>query len=262
MSDPVRRLNDEGISHFQKYLSALKDTPDAPVPFNLLTDPSFSADAAFTAAIEHEPHGRPYKSAYELGHYLSNNVLKDLSKPAISRDYTLWNWLTLYLFDELCPLINGRRELLEPAAYIFEKRFNYARYYRHLVRNAWILVKVHGAYSKVLLSPGAKSHANPVAIRTDLQMQLSATQQFVESDTVIKTAYALYYDETSDRLKVGSATKGGGAPRRLVSVLNQFDLTYDLHAAPTETLFALMPKEFDRFKSKQSKGSKSAQGTA
>lgn len=240
----------------------LKGTPDAPAPFNLLTDPSFSVEASFAAAIEHEPLGRPYKSAYELGHYLSTNVLKDLSKPVISRDYMLWNWLTLYLFDELCPLVNGQRAVLESAAYIFEKRFNYARYYRHLVRNAWILVKVHGAYSKVLLSPGTKAHLNPVAIRTDIQMQLSATQQFVESDSVVKTVYALYYDEASDRLKVGSATKGDGAPRRLVSVLNQFDLTYDLHAAPTETLFALMPKEFDRFKSKQSKSSKSALSTA
>jgi len=82
-------------------------------------------------------------------------------------------------------------------------------------------------------------------------MQLSATQQFVESSNVVKAAYALYFDEKSDHLKAGSATKGDGAPRRLVSVLNQFDLTYDLHDAPTETLVALMPEEFDRFKNKQ-----------
>ena len=216
-------------------------------PLHLLSGDE-SIPAAFTASIERQPHGRPFKSAYELGKYLANDVLKDVEKRVISREYRLWNWLALFLFDQLCPESGGRREPLEIAAYSLEKDFNYRRYYRHLVRSAWILVSVHGEFSKVLLSPGTKNPNNPVAIRTDIQMQLSATQEFVEGRSIIRATYALYYDEKTDRLKSGSATKGDGAPRRLVSVLNQFDLTYDLHASPTDTLVALMPAEFDRFR--------------
>lgn len=251
MTEIVRMLNDEGIALFQQYIEQLRSNPTASPPFNLLKDPTTSIPAPFAASIELQPLGRPYQSAYELGEYLFKNVLKDLSKPIISREYRLWNWLALFLFDELCPLLDGQHAPLETAAYVLEKDFNYRRYYRHLVRSAWVLVSVHGSFSKVLLTPGTKHHSTPVAVRTDIQMQLSATQEFVESGNVVQTAYALYYDVATDRLKAGSATKGDGAPRRLVSVLNQFDLTYDLHASPTETLVSLMPAEFDRFRGKQ-----------
>ena len=257
MTDAVRLLNDDGIALFQKFIGQLKVDPTASLPLHLLQDPSTSLDAPFAATIQNKPHGRNFQSAYELGEYLCSDVLSGVSKPAISRDYRLWNWLALYLFDVLCPIAGGQRAPLETAAYVFDKQFNYARYYRHLVRSAWVLVAVHGTYSKVLLTPGTRNHANPVAVRTDIQMQLSATQAFVESSNVVKTAYALYYDESTDRLKAGSATKGDGAPRRLVSVLNQFDLTYDLHASPAETILRLMPNEFDRFKGKH-KGKKIA----
>lgn len=257
MSDPVRLLNDEGIALFQKFVGQLRIDPTMSPPLHLLHNPTMSLDAPFSAEIELRQYGRDFQSAYELGEYLCSAVLVGIAKPAISREYRLWNWLALYLFDVLCPLVGGQRSALETAAYVFDKQFNYARYYRHLIRSAWVLVSVHGTFSKVLLTPGTKNHANPVAVRTDIQMQLSATQEFVESSNVVKTAYALYYDESTDRLKPGSATKGDGAPRRLVSVLNQFDLTYDLHASPAETILTLMPNEFDRFKGKKG-GKKSA----
>jgi hypothetical protein len=251
MTDAVRMLNDEGIAQFEQYIEHLRLNPAASPPIGLLTDPSTSLPAQVSAMIEVHPFGRPYQSAYELGDYLFGKVLTEFSKPTISREYRLWNWLSLYLFDALCPLINGCRTPLETAAYVLQKDFSYRRYYRHLVRSAWVLVSVHGNFSKVLLTPGSKNHDTPVSVRTDIQMQLSATQAFVESSSVVRTAYALYYDSTTDRLKAGSATKGDGAPRRLVSILGQFDLTYDLHASPTETLVSLMPAEFDRFRGKQ-----------
>ena len=251
MSEAVRMLNDEGIALFQQYIERLRSDPTANPPLNLLTDPTTSLPAPVVASIGLQPFGRPYDSAYELGDHLFRVVFKNISKSVISREYRLRNWLALFLFDDLCPPVNGQREPLETAAYVIQKDFNYRRYYRHLVRSAWVLVSVHGSFSKVLLTPGTKNPTTPVAIRTDIQMQLSATQQFVESSSVVRTAYALYYDPSTDRLKAGTATKGDGAPRSLVRVLNQFDLTYDLHASPTETLVSLMPAEFDRFKGKQ-----------
>lgn len=249
MSELVRMLNDTGVEQFKQYVDGLKGDPTLAPPHHLLTDPSTSLPAPFSAMIERLPHGRPYRSAYELGDYLCEGVLQGISKPIISRDHRLWNWLALFFFDELCPATNGRRVPLETAAYVLSKGFTSMRYYRHLVRSAWVLVSVHGHYSKVLLTPGS-NHATPVAVRTEVQMQLSATQAFVESASVIRTAYALYYDEANDRLKPGSSSKGDGAPRRLVSVLNQFDLTYDLHDSPPDTLVALLPAEFDRFRGK------------
>lgn len=249
MSETVRMLNDEGIAQFEKYVEELRSNPTLPPPLHLLTDAATSLPAPFAASIALQPLGRPYRSAYELGKYLCEEVFVGVSKPAISRDHRLWNWLALFMFDELCPSLDGKRVPLETAAYVLSKDFKYTRYYRHLVRSTWVLVSVHGQFAKVLLTTSS-TQASPVSVRTEMQMQLSATQEFVESKSVVETAYALYFDESGDRMKVGSSSKGAGAPRRLVTVLNQFDLTYDLHASPAATLVALLPAEFDRFRGK------------
>lgn len=137
MTKSVRLLNEEGIRQFEEYVNMLRSDPSLPPPFHLLTDGATSADAPFVVSVEAQPLGRPYKSAFELGQYLCDIVFKDISKPAISRDHRLWNWLALFLFDELCPKMDGKREPLETAAYVLTKDFKYTRYYRHLVRSAW-----------------------------------------------------------------------------------------------------------------------------
>ncbi|HQR97422.1 MULTISPECIES: hypothetical protein [unclassified Polaromonas] len=243
----IRVLNDAGISKFTAYILSLADDATLEPPKEILLDDAWSEKAKFTAQIEPRPYGRPFSSAYELGNYLCTSVLVSLPKSDISHDYRLWNWLALYLFDELCPSIEGNRKPLELSAYVLAKEYSYQRYYRHIVRSAWALVTVHGDRSKVLLVPGTK-HPVPVAVRAEPQMQISATQQFVESKNVVRLAYELYFDEKTDKLKAGSSTKEDGGPRRFVSVLNQFDLTYDLEDPPTDTLLQLLPEEFTRFK--------------
>ncbi len=247
MTDAVRLLNDEGIMRFERYVNDLRSDLRTPPPLYLLSDPKTSEAAPYATSIKAQPLGRPFKSAYELGEYLCEVVFKGMSKPVISREYGLWNWLALYLFDELCPLNDGNRSPLETPAYVLSKDFKYTRYYRHLVRSAWMLVSVHGRSAKVLLT-SSSTEGSPVSVRTEVQMQLSATQEFVESKSVVETAYALYFDETADQMKAGYSSKGAGSPRRLVTVLNQFDLTYDLHASPAEKLVSLLPSEFDRFR--------------
>lgn len=244
----IRRLNDAGISRFSSYVVSLAEDPTLDPPKEILFDDEWSEKAPFIAKIETQPFGRAFASAYELGDYLCSTVLISLQKSDLSNDYRLWNWLALYLFDELCPSIDGNRKPLEISAYILAKEYSYQRYYRHIVRSAWGLVAVHGDRSKVLLVPGTK-HPVPVAVRAEPQMQISATQQFVESKNIVRLAYELYFDEKTDKLKAGSSAKDDGGPRRFVSVLNQFDLTYDLEDPPIDTLLQLLPKEFDRFKS-------------
>jgi len=154
MSDAVRLLNDEGVAAFEQFVAQLRMDPTIAIPSYLLKDPTTSTSAPFAASIDPASPARQFKSAYELGEYLCNSVLAGIDKPLISRDYRLWNWLSLFLFEELCPQKGGKRDPLETAAYVFDKHFNYARYYRHLVRSAWVLVSVHGTFSKVLLTPG------------------------------------------------------------------------------------------------------------
>ena len=248
MTDAVRVLNDEGVRRFASFVDQLRIDPKTPVPFPLLNDPATSEPTEFVATIERNPLGKAFESAYELGEYLNEGVLADVPKVEISRNYRLWNWLSLYFFDQLCPAVDGERFPRETAAYVLGKQMVYTRYYRHLVRGAWLAVNRHGMFAKVLLKPISAKALAPVAVRTDIPMQLSATQAFVESLSVVKAAYLLYYDEVADKFKKGAGGSGAGSPRRLVSILNQLDRTYDLHAATAGTIVQLLPKEFDRFR--------------
>lgn len=259
MSDLVRVLNEEGVRKFAEFIDQIRLNPLTPVPTWLLQDPTTSGQAPFTARIEQEPFGRAFASAYELGEYLNSSVLAEVPKSKISRDYRLWNWLSLYLFDQLCPINGDGRDLKESAAYVLGKQLAYTRYYRHLVRSAWLAVNRHGHFAKVLLKPiSSKAGVAALSVRTDIPMQLSATQAYVESPSVVKATYLLYYDEAGDRVKKGAGGSGAGSPRRLVSILNQLDRTYDLHAAPAETIVGLLPREFDRFRPRTFAGARSA----
>jgi len=61
-------------------------------------------------------------------------------------------------------------------------------------------------------------------------------------------ARALYFDDTTGRLKPGSDGKGAGCPRRLAKVRWQFDVTWDLFALTSERFVGMLPREFSRFK--------------
>ena len=249
MTDTVRLLNSQGSALFEEYVIRVKAGTKEPIPTSLLLDPQTSAALPFQAQVDRQPFGRSFASAYEFGEYLCNVVFNGIPKSAISHNSGMWNWLALYFFDQLWKEERGQRDLFEVPAYVLSETFNYQRHYRHLVRSPWVLYSAHGQRSKVMLTTNTKS-ANPVAVRSELAMQIGATQGYVESPSVIGAVYDLYFDTVGGRLKTGYGGSGGGSPRDLVRVLEQFDLTYDLHASPASTIVDLLPKQFDKFTGK------------
>jgi len=69
----------------------------------------------------------------------------------------------------------------------------------------------------------------------------------VTNRSIVELATKLYYDPKLKTTRRGAGGKGAGSPRRLVAVLNQFDLTWDLYATTTPTLMKMLPKEFEKF---------------
>lgn len=246
MTDAVRYLSDEGTQRFAEFVEAVRSGDDLDAPRSLLNDAKYSTAAPFAARVSREPQGRSFPSAFDFGLHLCNS-LANVPKAEISRESRLWNWLSLYYFDSVCPREDGARTVKENAAYIIGRKFDYRRYYRHLVRSAWVTVAVHGENAAVLLTPVAATAA-PLAVRTDIPAQLLATQAYVESQSIVAAANLLYYNPETGRLKRGSTSKGAGTPRRLVAILNQLELTYDLYECPPRRLIGLLPSEFDRFR--------------
>lgn len=238
MSDRIRTLTDAGIEQFTQYLDALRADKKSLPPYHLLYDPTTSAPYEAEVLI----YSVSFANRFEFGEYLCG-VLANLDRRKISHNHALWTWLALYYFDLICPASsNGFRSPHQNAFYILEKRFNHQRYYKHLVRTAWLSVLTHGSMAKILLLASSPDKISEICDR------LTSVQGIFGTPTVIAGAYSLYFDTTTQKPKRGTGGKDRGSPRRLMSVTQQLDLTYDLMDCTADQYISLLPKEFDRFR--------------
>lgn len=58
----------------------------------------------------------------------------------------------------------------------------------------------------------------------------------------------LYFDEELQRTKRGSGGKSAGTPRRLMGFFRQIELNYDLASIKADRFWAMLPREFEKFK--------------
>jgi hypothetical protein len=86
-------------------------------------------------------------------------------------------------------------------------------------------------------------------VRGDLIEQLSSRQPMISNPVIMGAVQELYVGRETGHLRRGTAGKVGGSPRRLVQVLDQLNLTFDLRASSPSRVVSLLPKEFDRWKS-------------
>jgi hypothetical protein len=68
------------------------------------------------------------------------------------------------------------------------------------------------------------------------------------NSVALETATRLYVDPIAGELRRGAASDGGGAVKRYISVLSQYDLTYDLRSLSVDQLVEMLPDEFSRFR--------------
>lgn len=230
----IRTLNPEGLTKFSAYLAALRSDPKLAPPMSILDDGLYSDPFEPEVQIEMQE----FANTHHLGTYL-NQAFADCEDRLISRNHALWSWLALLYFDQLCkPDVEGKRKPLEEAVYVLEQRFNFRRYYRHVVRTAWLAVKEHGEQAKVLLLASGRG------TRTDIGEQLGAYQHLFANKTVIGSAYAMYFDQQAQKPKSRAGGKGAGSARRLAKIAQQLELTYDLQDCPLTKFLTLLPREF------------------
>jgi hypothetical protein len=236
----LRRFNKSGFDRFVEYRDLLTTEPEAEPPFHLLEDPLLTEVIPGDVDIEQ----RSFDKRFDAGVYL----LETVSKTSIDlpeKDAGLWSWLTLFFLDQVCPADkNGCRQPYEGPRLV-PTIDNYQRFYRHLLLGPYLIVRAHHDNPERAM---ALLH-NPLYQPGEIPSILAASKESVTNRAVVETATRLYYDGVNDKLKTGSGSKNKGAPRRLAAVLNQLDLTYYLYGLNTEELLALLPKEFDKFKS-------------
>ena len=235
----LSRLSASGITTFTTYLANLEAEPSLKPPTFLLDDPDQSEEIRPHVSILQRQFNRRLDAAMYLDQLLST---ARVSRP--EADLGLWAWLTLFYFDQVCPpRPDGTRKLLELWRHV-PAIGNFQKFYRHLLLGPFVVLRAHegdlGRVSAIL--------ANRLHVTDDLMEQVAGYQDLIANPTVLSVQTSLYFDQLNQALKDGARSKGPGSPRRLASVLRQFDLTYDLFGMPAGTLLSLLPSEFDRFR--------------
>jgi hypothetical protein len=227
----------------QEFIDSFAETPAQSVSFQhdlwpILSDPYSTSHAPNVVQADAD---RVFPRRYDMSEYLHGLIAQlGLSDP--TRDKGLWAWLALLWFDQLAPANEGSRKVGEQARWL--PADNSRRYYRHLVMGAYLIYEANRDRPQRAM---ALLH-QPPHTPGDVVGQLAAYQKVVQSKAAVGAATKLYYDINCGAIKRGAGGSGPGSPRRLCTVLEQFDRTFDLQSLTEDRLLALLPAEFDRYK--------------
>ncbi len=237
MGDVVRVLSKEGIERFRAYLADVRAGSRSDPPREILNDESCSAKLPDHVEVE----SRVFKKRLDAARYL-HDVLQPLGHSTVDQNVGLWSWLSLYYFDQVCPVISrGIRLPGQDYRHILD--LDYRRFYRHLLAGPYTVFQLHGGKAPILL-------CNTLPRISKFYEQLSARQGFITNKGVIEAANLLYYDLASGKPRRGasSAKRLPGTLLRFIDVVQQLDLTYDLYGMNGEEILALLPSEFNAWK--------------
>jgi hypothetical protein len=232
-------LKDKGVDYFRDYLTALRQGATSAPPHHLLVDPRFSAPLRGGAEIEQ----LTFSTRLDLARYL-HSVLAVSGKDSLESDVSLWSWLSLFYFDQICPV--GKRGLRKPGKdyrYILEP--GYPNGHRHLLAGTYLVYTVYGLgedLSRLLLW-------SPLHLESKFHHQLAARQTLVSNKAIVEAAHRMYFDTRAGKPRKGATAekKAPGTLNRFVAVLQQLDLTYDLYGMNAREILALLPPEFNQW---------------
>jgi len=208
--EPLRSFTLQGIQAFRSYLEELRAGSKAPPDQALLRHSAWTKQAP----------GRMQFSPTD----------------AFLQDPGLWAWLSLAHFDSVCPLQeNGTRT--PGMDYRHIPGNDQRSQHRHLLKGPYDVYTRYGEAAAHLLQ-------GQVYRESALYHEIVGRQDLIANPTVVTLTRSLYFDESNQSLKSKAADSKAapGSIRRLVAVLMQLDLTYDLHGMSEADLFSLLPQ--------------------
>jgi hypothetical protein len=231
----------EGEQKFREYINNLKTNPFTPRPD--LNNTTFSKEFSPVVSIDET---KQFNSKMELAEYLQNCFAgAGLNREDVLPQNGLWTWLAYVWFDQLAPITNpatAQRDIKrDDAKYICSS--DYRDYYRHLVSGPYSIYSLHdGDNSNIFLYSRVNEH-------NDFIEQCASRQFIISHKNIVEAIHRLYFDFQRGQPKSGaqSRTKPGNM-RRFVSVIQQFELTYDIYTMPADSILNLLPPEFDGWK--------------
>jgi hypothetical protein len=235
----LRYFNPAGREQWASWLNELKSEPTLQFPDGLLTNPDYTLRAPGGANIEPQFFETKFELATALAPAIA--VVRE-ARLSSDRWPGLWDWLSAFHFDSICPKdANGRRELKQQARYLLD--VDYRRRYRHRIFGPVDLYSRLGPSCRLLI------HGSPASL-TDWEEQTASRYQISSNRGIAEALYRLYWDAEKEAPKRGAApnARKPGTLRRFSDLMQQLDRTYDLLSVGTDAIMDLLPKEFAKFK--------------
>lgn len=232
----IRIFNEEGVNEFEKIISEIRHDTIKEVPETLIYGEQYSEP--YEPIINIAPVD--FKNKKELVPYLVNKLNLKANKH-LYFDRGLWTWLSAFYFNNICPVDgHGKRKVNESAFYILKDPKNYTKYYRHLIAYPCRLYSELEDSAKIFLIGTFQK-------RGEITEQFGAYQEIALNKGILDAANIMYWDESNQNLKRGAAGKGAGSARRLVKIITQYQMTYDLNSMRGHEIVDLLPNEFAKW---------------
>ena len=231
-----RKFNHVGVETFREYLQKLRSDPTLSPPSDLLSSTTLSEplSPAISATVQ------PFINRMAFASWLFNAAIT--ANVVIPRlDPGFWSWLSLALFDQVCPPDgHGRRKPGADARHIPDTR-NWQRRYRHLLANPFEVYLLHRDNPTRALV----ALINPLDKPGELTEQITGRVEVVRCPGTMALASYLYIDPTTAARRKGAS---GDAARRLGKLMNQYTRTWDLPLMESPTFARMLPRsEFKQF---------------
>tara|TARA_R110002072_G_scaffold42064_11_gene118042 strand:+ start:64504 stop:65217 length:714 start_codon:yes stop_codon:yes gene_type:complete len=234
----LREFNEQGIEAFRAHLNRIREDKKGELPPELLNDPALTN--LLKPDIEIEP--QLFSSRFDFAEWFFG-VLSEMGADPHTLSKGLWCWLSAALFDQVCPVNGkGQRKVGAEPRYIPDLA-RYTRRYRHLLRTPFLIYHLHSddpERAMVVL-------VNPLDKPGELTEQIASRAGIVRCPGMMRMATGLFIDPETRQRKKGAS---GDAAARFGVLMNQYQLTWDLPSVDIREFTQLLPREFNRFKSK------------
>ena len=242
VSHRVCELTQDGMAVAQKYLEGIRANGWTPLPTGLLFAPEYSRPVEPEACVEE----RTFANRREAGEYLLGQ-LEPLGSAQVTERPYLWSWLgMLYLEHTMMGGEGGGRRFAE-IAYLIDPRSHDSRdRSHHRLLMAYDIWRLHGDEAWMLLY-------DRVDAMGQFALRVVQSPGLFRSLGVMRLIHQLYGNRITGKPRAGTlgsdnASAPAGSLPRLIVVLNQLSLTYDVYDMTSEQLLDLLPPEFNHFR--------------
>ena len=249
---PICGMTPEGIQEAKEYLSILRERKRLRTwrrdLDQLLSDPVNAQPVEPEIFVER----RPFANRRQAGEYLYS-LLSPMGVGRVTGNQSLWSWLGMFFLEQATstnqdgtPRISRSDEayVLDPSLQSLTNTSGH----RHRLMAAYEIYANHGEKAWCMLD-------QPLHRMERFTLRIFGAPILFNSTGVVELAHLLYANRQMRQYKTGFGGAGErgqshspGSLPRLIDLLNQLYMNFDVYGMTAEQLLQLLPDEFDYWK--------------